>query len=90
MFNNYTYNTKYKIAADYALNMKLYKDKRYQFVYLDFIICNYNHLGISGRVVDKAFEKDKTSLILKNFGLKIGMRYLFRLLKAGLGVGKKE
>ncbi|WP_183575383.1 glycosyltransferase family 2 protein [Mucilaginibacter sp. X5P1] len=90
VFDKYTYNTKYKIAADYALNMSLYKDKRYKFVYLDYIICNYNHLGISGRVVDEAFEQDKTGLILKNFELKIGMRYLFRLLKAGLGVGKKE
>jgi glycosyltransferase involved in cell wall biosynthesis len=90
VFDNYSYNTKYKIAADYSLNMQLYKDKRYQFVYLDFVICNYNHLGISGRVVDEAFEKDKTSLILKNFEFKIGMRYLFRLLKAGIGMGKKE
>jgi len=89
VFDNYTYNTKYKIAADYALNMRLYKDKRFRFVYLDLIICNYNHTGISGREVDEAFEKDKTALILSNFGFKIGIRYLFRLIKAALGVGKK-
>lgn len=84
VFDNYTYNTKYKIAADYALNMRLYKDKRYHFVYIDMIIAKYNHTGISSQVVDEAFEKDKTKLILGNFGFKIGARYLFRLLKAKL------
>lgn len=85
VFENYTYNTKYKIAADYALNMRLFKDKRYRFVYVDMIIAKYNHTGISSQVVDEAFEMDKTKLILSNFGFKIGARYLFRLLKAKLG-----
>ena len=81
VFKRYTYNTKYKIAADYALNMRLYKDKQYKFIYVDIIIAKYNHTGISSQVVDEAFEKDKTKLILQNFELKIGLRYLFRLLK---------
>lgn len=81
VFDNYTYNTKYKIAADYALNMRLYKDKRYKFIYADIIIAKYNHTGISSQVADEAFEQDKTKLILQNFELKIGARYLFRLLK---------
>jgi glycosyltransferase involved in cell wall biosynthesis len=84
VFDNYTYNTKYKIAADYALNMRLYKDKRYKFIYVDLIIANYNHTGISSHEVDEAFEQDKTRLILTNFEAKIGFRYLFRLLKARL------
>ena len=88
VFDEYSYNTKYKIAADYAMNMKLYKDKRYKFIYIDIIIAKYNHTGISSRMVDEAFEKDKTALILANFGFKIGARYLFRLLKAKLP-GKK-
>ncbi|WP_461450341.1 glycosyltransferase family 2 protein [Mucilaginibacter sp.] len=82
VFDKYRYNTKYKIAADYALNMQLYKDKNYKFIYLDIIICKYNHTGISSRVVDDAFEKDKTKLILSNFEAKIGIRYLFRLFKS--------
>jgi glycosyltransferase involved in cell wall biosynthesis len=84
VFGKYTYNTKYKIAADYALNMQLYKDKAYKFIYLDIIISKYNHTGISSRVIDEAFEKDKTKLILSNFEIRIGFRYLFRLFKAGL------
>jgi glycosyltransferase involved in cell wall biosynthesis len=81
VFEHYTYNIKYKIAADYALNMRLYKDKRYKFIYVDIIIAKYNHTGISSQVIDEAFEKDKTRLILENFEPKIGLRYLFRVLK---------
>ena len=84
VFDKYTYNTNYKIAADYALNMQLYKDKNYKFTYVDIVIANYNHTGISSRIVDQAFEKDKTRLILSNFETKIGLRYLFRLFKAKL------
>jgi len=82
VFDRYNYNTKYKIAADYALNMQLYKDKNYKFIYLDIIISKYNHTGISSRVIDETFERDKTKLILSNFEMAIGFRYLFRLIKA--------
>ncbi len=61
--------------------MRLYKDKRHKFIYVDIIIAKYNHTGISSQVIDEAFEKDKTKLILQNFELKIGLRYLFRLFK---------
>ena len=84
IFDKYQFNTKYKIAADYALNMQCYKDKAFNFVYKDHIIAKFNHLGVSGTQVDEPFEKDKTALILKNFGYKIGLRYTFRLLKASL------
>jgi glycosyltransferase involved in cell wall biosynthesis len=89
VFADYIYNPIYKIAADYALNMRLYKDIRYHFEYRDIIIANYAHTGISATVVDEPFEKDKANLILKNFGFKIWIRYMFRLVKAKLGVGKK-
>lgn len=88
VFDNYSYNVSYKIVADNVLNMQLYRDKRYHFVYLDFVICNYNPDGISGRETDTRFEKDKTRLVLQNFGWKIGIRYLFRVLKSRMR-GKK-
>jgi glycosyltransferase involved in cell wall biosynthesis len=81
-FRNYRFNTKYKIAADYELNMRCYKNKHFKFIYKDYIIAKFNHTGISGTQVDILFEKDKFWLISNNFGCKIGFRYLFRLLKA--------
>jgi hypothetical protein len=84
VFNRYKFELKYRIVADNVLNMTCYKDKDFEFEYKDHIIAKFNHLGTSGINVDTLFEKDKTRLIFKNFGYKIGFRYLFRLLKARL------
>jgi glycosyltransferase involved in cell wall biosynthesis len=84
VFEKHTYNKKYKVAADYALNMHLYSDEQYSFQYLDYTIAKYNDTGISSMVVDTAFEQDKSKLIFKNYGVKIWLRYLFRILKSKL------
>jgi glycosyltransferase involved in cell wall biosynthesis len=88
VFNKYLFNTKYKIAADYALNMECYHDKTFRFLYKDHIIAKFNHTGISGTEVDAPFEKDKHLLILQNFEKKIWLRYMFRLFKASLKTKK--
>ena len=82
VFRNRRYQLKYRIAADYALNMECFSDKNFHYIYKDYIIANYNHTGISATVTDIPFERDKASLILKNFGFKIWARFMFRLLKA--------
>lgn len=84
VFKKYKYDTKYKIAADYALNMQLHGAPNFNFEYRDYMIADYNDTGISGRVKDLAFEADKGRLILRNFGLKIWFRYAFRTFKAKL------
>lgn len=89
VFQKYKYNERYKIAADYALNMSLYQDKGFRFIHKDFIIAKYNHTGASATIVDEPFEKDKSSLIRKNFGFKIWLRFWFRQIKSQLR-GKKD
>jgi glycosyltransferase involved in cell wall biosynthesis len=84
VFKKYKYNLKYKVAADYALNMQLHKDPDYTFEYRDYIISRFNGTGISATQKDVAFEKDKNSLILENFGFSIWLRYMFRVFKASL------
>lgn len=81
VFTKYHYNTRYRIFADYALNMQCWHDKDIPFIYRDYIIAHFNHTGASGNVRDEAFDKDKSSLILKNFGAKIWLRYQIRKLK---------
>ena len=90
VFEKLQYNLKYKIAADYALNMQCFKDDRFHFIYKDYIICNYNHTGVSATVIDHPFENDKAMLILTNFGLKIWMRFMFRQLKSSLSKRRKN
>lgn len=81
VFKKYRYNTKYRISADFALTMTLYSDKDYQFEYKDYVIANFNHTGISGVNIDEPFQKDKPSLIYKNFGFKIWLSYKWHKLK---------
>jgi len=90
VFQKYSYQLKYKIAADYALNMQLHSDNNYKFVYKDYVIANYNDTGISASVRDDAFEADKSQLIYKNYGLKIWLRYLFRIWRSKLKSKKDD
>lgn len=81
VFTKYLYNTKYKVFADYALNMSCFGDSEFQFVYRDYTIAKFNHTGVSSNVIDPAFEQDKSKLISKNFSVNVLLRYLFRQLK---------
>ncbi|HEY8781615.1 MAG TPA: glycosyltransferase family 2 protein [Mucilaginibacter sp.] len=84
VFNKYSFNTKYRIVADNVLNMKCWKDKDFRFVYKDYIIAHFGHSGVSGNFKDEAFEKDKSGLILKNYGLRVWLRFKIRTLKEAL------
>lgn len=81
VFKKHAYNERYRIYADYALNMQCWADKAIKFIYKDYIIAHFNHTGQSGNIRDEAFEKDKSMLIRKNFGLAIWLRFLIRNLK---------
>jgi glycosyltransferase involved in cell wall biosynthesis len=82
VFKKYTYNTRYRIYADYALNMKCWKDASIKFAYKNHIVAHFNHTGASGNVKDNEFDRDKSSLIFENFGLLIWLRYRIRNLKS--------
>lgn len=84
IFKKYRYNTRYKISADYELNMRCWRDKDIPFIYKDHIIANFDRTGVSGGGADELFEQDKTMLIRRNFSFKIWMRYLFRKFKEKL------
>lgn len=83
VFKSAGYDTRYRVFADWVFNMQCF-GKGYTFEYRDYIIANYSHEGLSSHAIDAAFERDKSGLILKNFGLKIWLRYRFRLLKERL------
>ena len=82
VFVKYNYNLKYRVSADYALNLQLHGDPAFRFEYRDYIIARYNENGVSSHGEDQAFLQDKAMLILRNFGWKTRLRYLFRLVKS--------
>lgn len=89
VFRKYRYNLKYRIAADYALNMQLNKDTGFKFEYRNCVVTAYNDTGISAVEKDLPFEADKSKMVFQNYGLKIWLRYLFRMLRSGLKFKRK-
>jgi len=90
VFDKYRFNTKYRISADHELNMRAWKDKDFTFHYVDLIIANYNHTGMSSLNIDKDLEKDKPKVILKNHGVINWIRYEIRLLKGRIFPRKRK
>jgi glycosyltransferase involved in cell wall biosynthesis len=80
-FKNYRYKLKYKVLADYALNIRLWGDAGYKREFHPIEIVSYNMGGFSSVHEDLAFARDKSKLIRKGMGLKLFIRYLFRRFK---------
>jgi glycosyltransferase involved in cell wall biosynthesis len=81
VFEKNNFSAKYKISADYALNMALFNSEAFHFAFKDYLIAKFNHTGMSSVSIDKAFENDRPGLVLKYFGFKIWMRFMFWRLK---------
>jgi glycosyltransferase involved in cell wall biosynthesis len=90
VFGKYRFNTKYRISADHELNMRAWKDKNFTFYYVDLIIANFNHTGLSSNNIDRDLEIDKAKVIFKNHGFLNWARYMFRLLKGRLSEKKRR
>ena len=89
VFDKYLFNTRYKISADYALNMELYNSGEFHFEFKDHLVANFNQTGVSSTSVDKVFEKERGGLVRKYFGNKIWLRFLFWRFKKNLK-GQKQ
>jgi glycosyltransferase involved in cell wall biosynthesis len=80
IFNKYSYDSKYRIFADYDLNLKLYGNSSYSFVYMPITVALFNDEGSSGsNVLDECFEGDRLDIIKKNFPYWV---YLYRMYRS--------
>ncbi|WP_342383090.1 glycosyltransferase family 2 protein [Bacteroides ovatus] len=68
IYKTHSYDTQYKIYADYAYNLNLLKEK-VDFVYVDEIITLYNMTGMSADTLDETFQKDYRSLLFESVGI---------------------
>jgi len=84
IFSIYRYDTTYLISADHVFNMRFNKHEKFRFKFVDFDIAIFNDTGISSVQKDPVFEQRKGRLILKYFGMKIFLRFQFKVLKAKL------
>ncbi|MBB5397100.1 glycosyltransferase [Mucilaginibacter sp. AK015] len=77
VFDKYRYDTKYVVRADHFLNINCASDKNLKFIFKDYIIANFSHLGVSQNYVDQPFEDDHVGIVFKHFSFKIWCRFMF-------------
>jgi glycosyltransferase involved in cell wall biosynthesis len=78
------YDTRYVISADHVLNMQCRKMRNYRFTFRDHDVAVFSDTGVSSLQKDIVFEKEKSVLILRYFGLGVYLRFQFRMLKERL------
>jgi len=81
VFEKYRFDTRYKISADYALNIQLFQSDEYHFEFKDHLVADFNDTGVSSLNVDTLFEHDRSTMVYQYFGVKIWLRFLFWQLK---------
>ncbi|WP_410221961.1 glycosyltransferase family 2 protein [Pedobacter sp.] len=67
VFKHFSYDTKYKLWADYNLNIQLFFKTNYKFRYFDIIVAKFNDRGSSGNNDDKDFIRDKKRILHQIF-----------------------
>ncbi len=68
VFAEYSYDLRYRIAADYHLNIRCFNDKTFRFVYLPLLVAIYEDTGgISAIGLDLEFQKDFEQILRDNF-----------------------
>ena len=58
------FNEKYKILADYDLNLRIFRNKNFVTKYMARIITIFDNKGASNTTIDKAFFKDQLNHFL--------------------------
>jgi len=81
VFQKYQYQTKYKILADYALNMQVWGDRDFKKKFIPLEIALYNMTGVSAFAKDELFERDKPAMIRESLGWLIYWRWGLKKIK---------
>jgi len=81
VFKKYSYDTRYKVLADYALNIACWGDDTIKKKYYAVDISFYSTKGFSSKTVDELFNKEKLILIKKYMGWFIYQRFLYKKKK---------
>lgn len=82
VFDSFTFDTLYRVYADYHLNLRLYNDKRWKFKYMPIAVAIFDDTGSSGSgQPDAAFERDLNAIIKANFA---PVYYFYRVLRSKL------
>lgn len=85
VFEKFTYDTKYALLADYALNLMLYSNKAYKFRYVAKAVAVYDDVaGLSSTTRDLTFSQEKSSIIKECFPKLFPIYALCKSVKHGV------
>lgn len=93
VFEKYLFDTRYKIWADYVLNVKCHGDKDFRFTYLPILIAIFDDFeGISRNSLDTQVERERKNLVKGNFSKTLYCLFCarFAVVKAIEKLGVKE
>ena len=78
VFEKYQYDLRYKVYADYHLNLRLWKDEAFNFEHKDFLVASFTEGGFSTTTKDVLFEAERDKLFKKYLKRSSYYRYLNR------------
>ena len=82
VFDKYQYDTKYRVYADYHLNLRLWKDPAFKFVHEDYLVASFPEGGFSFYTKDLVFESERDQLFKQYLKRTSYYRYLNRTIGA--------
>jgi len=78
VFDKYQYEARYRVYADYHLNLLLWGNDKFRFEHRPLLIAGFPEGGFSTHEKDPEFEKDRNKLFKKHLGRAAYYRYLNR------------
>lgn len=78
VFSKYEYSLRYKIYADYDLNIKVWGDSSFKKIFHPIEIVLYNMSGFSATATDDLFKSEKPMLVKKSLGWFVYLRFLYK------------
>ena len=79
LFDDYRFDLRYPILADYDLNIRAFCGNKFQYCYIRILVTIYeDREGMSSVIQDAAFNRDRYRILRDNFGCFTGCRYLIR------------
>lgn len=88
-FGKYAYDLRYKVFADYALNIRLWGDNSFKQSFHPLTVVRYDMTGFSSMANDIPFKQDKLQLIRQSMGWFMYVRMLYKKYKKKLQ-GEKD
>ena len=74
------YEKKYKIYADWSLNLKCYGNPKIKKQYIQHLIADFEGGGLSANTIDTKFLRHLPRLIRKNFGVESYLQHVLPLM----------